>query len=349
MSKPQRGPDRMTQEDQFAEVIRTLGRGPSRSRNLTQDEAREAMNAVLRDEVDPLQAGAFLLLLRYRGENAAELAGFVEAGRATFQGPGQAPRVDLDWPTYADRHRQQPYFVLAARLLADHGVKVLMHGIAGFSDGFAPTRPVLHALGVPVCHSLDEAATCLATENLAYIGLEDFCPAVERLIALRPKLGVRTVANSFARALNPLGAAAQLQAVTHPPFRALQQEAAVLLGQPRAAVFKGIGGEAQCNPLKTCLVAWARDGISGEDDWPPIRSGSPYPWRDEPLDPERVAAMWRGELDLPLPAASVIATTAIGLWLTGRAASPAEADSLAEKLWDERDRTSLGPTRALSA
>ena len=339
----------MSQEDSFAEVVRTLGRGPSRSRNLTQDEARAAMGAVLRGEVDPLQVGAFLLLLRYRGENQAELAGFVEAGRSTFQRPQQVPQIDLDWPSYADRHRQQPYFVLAARLLADHGVKVLMHGIAGFSEGFAPTRPVLHAVGVPICRSLDEAAACLTSENLAYIGLEDFCPAAERLIALRPKLGVRTVANSFARALNPLGAAAQLQAVTHPPYRPLQQQAAALLGQPRMAVFKGIGGEAQRNPLKTCLVAWARDGVCGEDDWLAIRSGSPYPWREEPLDPERAAALWRGELDLPLPAASVIATTAVGLWLTGHAASPAEADSLAEKLWEGRDRSRVTSTQALSA
>ncbi len=339
----------MTEEHAFAEVIRTLGRGPSRSRNLTQDEARDAMTAVLGGAVDPAQVGAFLLLLRYRGENAAELAGFVEAARTTFQAPRRAPTVDLDWPSYADRHRQQPYFILAARLLADHGIKVLMHGIAGFSEGFAPTRPVLHALGVPVCRSLDEAAACLTTQHLAYIGLEDFCPAVQRLIGLRPKLGVRTVAHSFARALNPLGAAAQLQAITHPPYRALQQQAAVLLGQTRTAVFKGIGGEAQRNPLKTCLVAWARDGVTGEEDWPPIRAGNPYPWREEELDPDRVVALWRGELDLPVPAASVVATAAIGLWLTGYASSPAEADILAERLWMERDRARLGPARALSA
>lgn len=71
----------MTQEDSFAEVVRTLGRGPSRSRYLTRDEACGAMGAVLRGTVDPLQVGAFLLL-RYRGENAAELAGFVEARRS---------------------------------------------------------------------------------------------------------------------------------------------------------------------------------------------------------------------------------------------------------------------------
>ena len=339
----------MTEDHPFAAYVRTLGRGPARSRHLTQDEAREAMAQVLRGEADPLQVGAFLLLLRYRGESAEELAGFVEAARATFEKPDGAPAVELDWPSYADRHRQQPYFVLAARLLADSGVKILMHGIAGFSEGYAPTRPALRALGVPLCGSLEEAAERLETDNLVYLGLEDFCPAVERLIDLRPLLGVRTVANSFTRALNPLGAAAQIQAVTHPPYRPLHHEAAARLGLPRSLVFKGIGGEAQRNPLKTCDVAWQRDGNSGEETWSPLRKGSPYPWREENLDPARVVALWRGEIDLEIPAASVIATAALGLWLTGRAVTPAEADAAAARLWEERDRTRWGRSPALSA
>ena len=138
----------MSSDHPFAHYVRTLGRGPARSRHLTQDEAREAMTCVFRDEAEPLQVGAFLLLLRYRGEDAAELAGFVEAARETMQRPAGASGAELDWPSYADRHRQQPYFVLAARLLADHGVKVLMHGIAGYAEGYAPTRPALEALGV---------------------------------------------------------------------------------------------------------------------------------------------------------------------------------------------------------
>ena len=63
----------------------------------------------------------------------------------TPTGTPVGPVADLDRPSYADRHRQQPWFVLAARLLAVNGVKVLLHGISGYSDGYAPTRPSLGA------------------------------------------------------------------------------------------------------------------------------------------------------------------------------------------------------------
>ena len=62
-------------EHPFAAYIRTLGRGPGRSRALTREEARAALAVVLRGEAAPEQVGAFLMLLRYRGEAADETRG----------------------------------------------------------------------------------------------------------------------------------------------------------------------------------------------------------------------------------------------------------------------------------
>ena len=90
------------------------------------------MSLILAGEAQPVQIGGFLMVLRYRGETAAELAGFVQAARQHIALDASVS-VDLDWPSYADRHRQQPWFVLAALLLAENGFRVLMHGIAGAS------------------------------------------------------------------------------------------------------------------------------------------------------------------------------------------------------------------------
>ena len=51
-------------EHPFAEYIRILGRGKKGARSLTQDEAHRAMSMIMNDEVEPLQLGAFLMLLR---------------------------------------------------------------------------------------------------------------------------------------------------------------------------------------------------------------------------------------------------------------------------------------------
>ena len=141
----------MTTEHPFAPFVAALGRGPGRSRDLDGAEAEQAMAMILENRVEPLQLGAFLMLMRYKRETADELAGFVRAVRDRLAVPADGPQVDLDWPSYADKHKQLPWFVLSALLLAQNGVKVLMHGIAGFADGFAPTGRALDALGIPAC------------------------------------------------------------------------------------------------------------------------------------------------------------------------------------------------------
>jgi anthranilate phosphoribosyltransferase len=330
----------LTQTDHpFAGYVRILGKGPKMFRDLDQEEARAAMGMVLRGEVKPEQLGAFLLLLRRKGETADELAGFVRAARDLFDIPADAPDVDIDWPSYADRHRQQPWFLLAALLLAENGFKVLMHGIEGFSEGYAPTPPALAEFGIRPCGSLAEAAAELRRSNFAYLPLRNFCPALDRLFDLRSLLGVRTVVNTFARDLNPLGGRVQLQGVFHPPYRAVHQGTALRLDQPRAAVFKGGGGEIQRNPQKSCIIATVQDGIEGEENWPALLpDDEAYPWREEELNPTHPAELWRGERDAPIPEAAVIATAAIALKMAGRAASPEEADALARDMWQSRRR-----------
>ena len=333
----------MTGDHPFAKYLRVVGRGPNLSRDLEEHEAADAMAMVLAGEVTPEQLGAFLLVLRYKGESGPELAGFVRAARASFAAPAEVtPAVDLDWPSYADRHRQQPWFVLAALLLAENGARVLMHGIAGQRQGTAPTRPALAALGITPCRSLDEAAARLEAEGFAYLGLESFCPALDDLLALRPRLGVRTVANSLARALNPMGAPCQLQGVFHPPYRATHREAALRLGQPHAAIFKGGAGEAQRTPLKPCLVATVHEGAGGEEEWPATLPDTGYRWRDEPLEAAHIAALWRGEREAEVPAAAVTATAALALKLSGRAASIAEAETMAAEMWRARPKDKYG-------
>jgi anthranilate phosphoribosyltransferase len=149
---------------------------------------------------------------------------------------------------------------------------------------------------------------------------------------------VRTGINSVARELNPAGAPAMLQGVFHPPYIPLHAGAQRILGQPRALTFKGGGGEGQRNPDKPCRSVALVAGVEQEIVWPRLGDGAPWPWRDEPLEPRRLAALWRGDWEAPAPVAAVVGTAAMALWLTGRAADPAAADGLAAELWARRDR-----------
>src|SRR5258708_40308160 len=83
----------------FAPYVRTLGRGPGRSRALTRAESRRALGLVLTGGALPEQVGAFMMLLRYRGESPDEIAGLVEAARDHAGLPLAGLAADLDWPS----------------------------------------------------------------------------------------------------------------------------------------------------------------------------------------------------------------------------------------------------------
>ena len=79
----------------LAPYVAILGRGQGRARSLTMDEARAAMQIILSGDGAPEAVGAILMLLRMKGEVAAEIAGFTAAARASlpaWQGP--PPAVD---------------------------------------------------------------------------------------------------------------------------------------------------------------------------------------------------------------------------------------------------------------
>ncbi len=318
---------------EFSRFIRIIGRGPTLSRTLTRDEAREAMGMILRGDVAPEQLGAMMIVLRFRTETPDELAGFVEASRALMARPAAGAAM-LDWPSYADRHKQLPYFVLAARLLADAGIRILIHGIAG--EGAATTPKALAAIGVPASIDADDAARRLDAGNLAYLPLAAFCPQLLSLFALRPVLGLRSPANTFARMLNPFGARHQMQGVFHPNYLALHRAAAECLAQPFLAAFKGGGGEVQRNPEKPCHAVTLIDGAPGEQDWPALTANARYPWREETLDPALLRDLWTGARDDAAPTAAVVGTAAMALKLLGKARTADEADAAARDLWRAR-------------
>ncbi|MGI9416701.1 MAG: glycosyl transferase family protein [Geminicoccaceae bacterium] len=319
----------------FVAHLRTIGRGSTVGRPLDQEEAEAAFDMILNGELEPIQLGAFLLVLRYRTEAPSELAGFVRAARRTFL-ENDLLAVDLDWPSYADRHKQLPYFVLTAKLLAGAGVRILMHGIKG--EGPVTTRAAAAALGLPIVSSFGEVSDVLDQGNIAYMPLEAFCPKLAGFFDLRPLLGLRTPVNSLARELNPARAKAQMQGVFHPNYLPLHAETALLLDQPRSVIFKGGGGEAQRNPDKPCRTLVVDDGQRRDLEWPALLEGESYPWRNEPLDVTRLAQLWTGENDDPEPIKAATGTAAMALSMLGRAGSQVDAEAMAVELWAKRDR-----------
>jgi anthranilate phosphoribosyltransferase len=322
----------------FARFVRILGRGKTLTRDLTIEEAEEAMTMILAGEVLPEQIGAFLMLLRVKEETGDEIAGFIRAARASFRPPSGAPAVDLDWPTYAGKKRQLPWFLLAALRLAQAGWRVAMHGLDGHTEGRVYAGETLRSLRVPLAANLGDAAEHLAQRGFAYLPLEGLNASLARTLELKPILGLRSPVNTFVRGLNPFSAETSLQAVFHPGYVAIHRDAALRLGEARTSIFRGDGGENERRPNKPSETILVADGAVQEIRWPAMVDPRQAP--DETMDITRLAAVWCGAPD-PYGEGAVIGTLAIALHAMGVEADPESADARARKLWEERDRSRL--------
>jgi len=336
----------------FAPYVAILGRGPGRSRALTRQEACTAFGMVLRGEADPHQVGAFLMLLRFRGEDAEEITGMVRAARAhaglgtsetdgvgafSVEAGPMALAVDLDWPSYgAGRTRGAPWFLLAALALARSGTTILMHGSNDFSSGIGVSEGLL-ALDLRPASDLACAADQLRKDRFAYLPLRAMAPGIDRLLEMRRLFGLRSPVNTAARLLNPADAPFGVDGVFHPPYIDVHLGVAERMGRRRLLVLKGGGGEAERVPLKpaTASVWDARDGRR-ELALPAVEGLRPHPPSGDTAD--LLAAVWRGEARPETPLATVRATLALALLALGRTGDPAQAMDQAQAIWADRHR-----------
>jgi len=322
------------QEHPFAEFVKILGKGKKGSRPLTQDEAYRAMSMILADQVEPIQLGAFLMLMRVKEETPEELAGFVQAARESFSIPAQTVHVDLDWSSYAGKRRHLPWFLLSTLLLAENDIRIFMHGAGGHTEGRIYTHNVLKYLNLEAATSIEESIKQIEQHNFSYLSLEHFCPKLYEMINLRPLMGLRSPVHTLVRLLNPLSASHAIQGIFHPSYRQVHQKAALLLNQPSMAVLKGEGGETERNPDMDCLVQAVKNNELIEEQWPALFARRHV--KSENLDPEQLAQLWRGEISDEFAEATIIGTAAIALKHIGKADTQDQAHELATQYWQNR-------------
>jgi anthranilate phosphoribosyltransferase len=317
----------------FANYLRQLGRGKTGTRSLTRDEACMAMTMILQDKVEDIQIGAFLLLLRVKEETPDELAGFVDAARACINAP--SIHVDIDWSSYAGKRRQPPWFLLAARALANNGYRVFMHGTRGHTANRCYSEDMLNALNMPIAHNWQDVQQQLDTHCFSYMPLANINPTLERLINLKPILGLRSPINSFARLINPLRADISVQAIFHPAYAHHHQQTAQLIGQNKSCVFKGDGGEFERRLEADTRAYYVVDGISCEEQWPRISKNKSAD--QEPFDVELMEKIWHEVLPDHHGTQTIIATLSTIAPLFDKTCNSIEKSTLwAESIWRNR-------------
>jgi anthranilate phosphoribosyltransferase len=227
------------------ELITKIGKGAKASKDLTWDEAKQAMRQLIEGQATPVQVGAFLLAMRVKMESVSELAAFTSAAREYKTPLRIATRKPLiDVSSYAGKKDTFHALAGSAIIAAAAGVAVFLHGHEGIPERLSMAS-VLAALGIPTDLAPDQVTQDVASKGFGYLDIALYHPPLARFLQLRQELGVRSFFHPVAKMLNPARAPVQVIGVTHPPYFEKTAEALNMLGSRRVVVLRGVEGDPE--------------------------------------------------------------------------------------------------------
>jgi anthranilate phosphoribosyltransferase len=222
----------------FAEAMALLTTG----RDLSDTLMSQAMVELLAGGFGDVEAAAFLVALRTKGESAAEIATAACVLRRSMVhlDMGRSDLVDT-CGTGGDDTGTFNISTAAAIVTAAAGVPVVKHGNRAVSSR-SGSSDVLAALGVTPLEEGAAIRRCLDETGLAFCFAPHFHPALRHLAAVRKRLQVRTILNCLGPLANPAGAAHQLLGVSRPELLDPMAGALCRLGTRRSFLVCGEGG-----------------------------------------------------------------------------------------------------------
>ncbi len=214
-----------------------------RYQNLTEEEAREAMDIIMTGRATQAQIGGYLIALRMKGETVDEIAGSARSMRGQANGvPVHRAGALLDTAgTGGDGKYTFNISTAAAFVIAGAGRRVAKHGNRAASSR-SGSADVLAALGVNLDLTPDQVGQCIDEIGIGFLFAPKFHPAMKYAVGPRKELGQRTIFNILGPLTNPAGATHQIIGVYDPALTHVLAEVMGSLGSEAALVFHGDGG-----------------------------------------------------------------------------------------------------------
>ncbi|MET0069126.1 MAG: anthranilate phosphoribosyltransferase [Candidatus Thiodiazotropha sp.] len=239
----------MTSEELMHSIIQRIATGPELSKDISLEEASDGMSAILRGEIDEVQAAIFLIALRMKRETDDENKGALDA----ILKISQSRQADVEQlvslaDPYDGVNRNLPIAPFVPAVVAACGLPCVSHGLDAVGPKFGVThRHVLKEVGIDVDIDLDRAASRLEDPELgwAYVDQRSFCPGLHDLTGLRRKIIKRQVLTTVEVLAKPLVARNKTHLVTgyvHKPYPAKYASLARFAGFEGCLLVRGIEG-----------------------------------------------------------------------------------------------------------
>jgi len=225
---------------------------------MSREQAAGALCEILDGAVPEVETAALLAVMATRGEQASELAGFVQTMRERMT---PVPLTEAERDQLVDTCGTGGGGPLtfnissgAALVAAAAGAKVAKHGNRAVTSRCG-SADVLEALGVPIDLSPELAAECLRETGFMFLFAPYYHPAMKAIGPLRRALGFRTIFNLCGPLTNPAGARAQVIGVLAPSKVLLVGRTLSALGAKRAFIVNGSDGIDELTTTGESVVA----------------------------------------------------------------------------------------------
>lgn len=207
-------------------AIQRVATGPELSKNLSREEARSVMHALLDGSADPVQAGVFLIGLRMKRETEDEIKGVMDALQdqtAVVHATVDEVVAIADPYNGFNRTLQGSLFVLP--VLAACGISAYSHGVELGGPKFGVTHhTIIRALGGDPLRSTETVANRIADPDIGwgYLDQRNICSGLHALNDLRARIVKRPVLSTTEVLVFPIKGARKTHLVTgyvHKPYR----------------------------------------------------------------------------------------------------------------------------------
>ncbi|HUF53667.1 MAG TPA: hypothetical protein VMR52_07835 [Dehalococcoidia bacterium] len=252
----------------FRAYLKAIGQGPRTGRDLTREEARDAVDIILDGECTPAQAGGFLLLQRYKGESLDELLGFSDAyrARAHLIRPAVQGLLDIGSP-YDGRKKSIVVSPASAIVAAAAGVPVVLHGEKDLGPKHGiPVGDVLEGLGIDIDAEPPAVQLSIEQHGLGFMRQARFVPDVYALRGLREEVTLRTVFATVEKVANLASADYSIIGLAHLPYMDKMLAAAAGNGFKRVLVLQGIEGNEDAPTSRPCRAFLAETHAGAPSD-----------------------------------------------------------------------------------
>ena len=160
----------LTTQDHMKSVIQRIATGPDLSKDISRDEAKAAMSAILNGDISDVRSAIFLIALRMKRETTDENLGVHDAMIESVESINVSLEnlVNIADP-YDGFTRNIPSSAFMLPVLAELGIPAISQGVETVGPKFGCTHHAIFKLhGLKVKASLDEIAERLENKKIGW-------------------------------------------------------------------------------------------------------------------------------------------------------------------------------------